>query len=136
MIGRVEAVRRGAAVIGGGFLAVVALALSIAIAVSSVAPLPADGPTLVASAATVGGTKLPDPQTRARNAWSAALASASRWRTTSSALWGQDTNCLAAAVPWLASAARRPVARPASVDVPRALPSFTYASQGPPRFGA
>lgn len=136
MIGRIGVVRRGAAVMGGGFLAVVALALSVAVAVSSVAPSPAEGPTLLASAAAVGGTKLPDPQTRARNAWASALASSSRWRATSSAFWGQGINGLAAAAPWLSNAARLPVARSASVDIPRALPSFTYASQGPPRSGA
>lgn len=136
MIGRIGVVRRGAAVMGGGFLAVVALALSIAVAVSSVAPTPAEGPTLLASAAAVGGTKLPDPQTRARNAWASALASSNRWRTTSSTLCGQDICGLAAVAPWHAGATRLPVARPASVDIPRALPSFTYASQGPPRSGA
>lgn len=134
MIGRIGVVGRGVATMGGGFIAVIALALSVAVAVSSVAPLPADGASVLASAATVGGTKLPDPQTRARNAWASALPSSSRWRTATSAFSAQGTHDLVAPTPSLADAGRLVSPGLDSAIVPRALPSRTYASQAPPLF--
>lgn len=135
MIRRMGRARRGAALAGGGFVAVVALVLGIAVAMSSAAaPSPTEGPALLASAPALAGTKLPDPQTRARNAWALALVSANRWRTAVSAFAGTGDTELAVAAPCRAAGHAVPPGRPAAAATPRALPSRTYASQAPPLF--
>jgi hypothetical protein len=127
--------RRGKVMVGGGFVAVVALALGMVVAMSSAAPpLSIEGPAVLASAPTLAGNKLPDPQTRARNAWASVLASSSRWRISDSTLAGSSMDGLAAAAPCLAAVHDAPSVGSVEPAVPRALLSTTYASQAPPLF--
>jgi hypothetical protein len=131
---RIGRVRRGTALVGGSFVAVVALVLGMVVAMSSAVPTPIEGPALLAGAPALAGTKLPDPQTRARNAWASVLASSCRWRTSNSTLAGPNVDGLAAAAPCLSAGHAVPSIRPVGPVAPRALPSTTYASQAPPLF--